>query len=504
MPRDGSGVYSQPYPNVVEGTTIESVVYNGYTADVTIDLNSPRPISSGGTGANNAVDAMNNLGGEISKIQVSNYDSHAFTAGSFYSLAGATSAPVAGHAFAGFCYPLVIAGVATTDMFIEASDKDDVGQPGAKWVRQKKANVWSGWQKATGAASGLLPPSPAPDNTLWWDPTRGKLFIRYNDGDSVQWVEAVAVPDIDPNTFVEIAGDIMTGPLTLSGNAVNALHAVPKQQLEGSAVRYDIAQTLTSAQQKQGRDNIGVGGVFNCGQLTFVSTTALAFKPYNGDAIRINGALYQIPAAGIAGLGAPTSVFLNGVAAQSLAINATYYVYAFVNSGVVTADFIPFASGGHSTSATAGNVGTEIKTGDESRTLIGMIRTGATVVYLTQATMTLSWFNRRSKSNYVSTAAGTTQAAQSFLTWGDETASLSYDGITAIASVSNSTSQHQLDAANLGQAMSWTTAGPNYQVPVSSRVDAVASEGLHIYAVFLTLGGSATAASFSSSVMVRG
>src|SRR5678816_1506056 len=256
MPRDGSQIYVLPFPDVEEDTTIESAVYNGFTNDVAQDLNNPRPIIAGGTGANNAVDAMNNLGGEISKVQVTNYDSHGFTAGSFYSLAGATSAPVAGHAFAGFCYPLVVAGSATTDMFIEASDKDDLGQPGAKWVRQKKANVWSAWSKSTGAASGVTPPTPAPDNTLWWDPTRGKLFIRYNDGNSVQWVEAVAVPDIDPNTFVEIAGDTMTGLLKLSGNATDPLHAVPKQQLDTAAVSYTAQTTQSVAQMTVARQNI--------------------------------------------------------------------------------------------------------------------------------------------------------------------------------------------------------------------------------------------------------
>ena len=54
MPRDGSGVYSQPYPDVVSGTTIESAKYNGNVNDVEQDLNTPRPIVAGGTGATNA------------------------------------------------------------------------------------------------------------------------------------------------------------------------------------------------------------------------------------------------------------------------------------------------------------------------------------------------------------------------------------------------------------------------------------------------------------------
>jgi hypothetical protein len=100
-------------------------------------------------------------------------------------------------------------------------------------VRQKKAGVWSNWQRAVGVASGGTPPTGAPDNSLWWDPTRGKLFVRYNDGNSVQWVEAVAVPDIDPNTFVEITGDSMTGMLVLPATAPTlATHATNKAYVD--------------------------------------------------------------------------------------------------------------------------------------------------------------------------------------------------------------------------------------------------------------------------------
>ena len=97
MPRDGSNIYTQPFPDVSPGTTVASTVYNGFTHDVAQDLNTPRPILAGGTGANNAADALNNLGGEMAKQVVTNYDSHVFQPGSFYSADTATASPVAGH-----------------------------------------------------------------------------------------------------------------------------------------------------------------------------------------------------------------------------------------------------------------------------------------------------------------------------------------------------------------------------------------------------------------------
>jgi hypothetical protein len=227
MPRDGTETYVLPFPDVEEDTTIESAVYNGFTNDVAADLNTPRPIKFGGTGANTPEGAIDNLNGELKEQVVTNYNSSVFVAGSFYSAAGATAPPVDGHAFTGICYVRD-----TGNMFIEASDQDDSTQPGSKYIRQKKAGVWSVWQKIAGVSTGTTPPAAAGDNALWWDPTLGKLFVYYNDGNTKQWVETNAVPDVDPNTYVEISGDAMTGFLSLNGNATSALHAVPKQQLD--------------------------------------------------------------------------------------------------------------------------------------------------------------------------------------------------------------------------------------------------------------------------------
>ena len=63
MPRDGSGIYhTPPGTDGVPDTTIDSAKYNTNVHDVETDLNAPRPIVAGGTGANNAADAAVNLG----------------------------------------------------------------------------------------------------------------------------------------------------------------------------------------------------------------------------------------------------------------------------------------------------------------------------------------------------------------------------------------------------------------------------------------------------------
>jgi hypothetical protein len=107
-----------------------------------------------------------------------------------------------------------------------------------------------------------------------------------------------------------------------------------------------------------------------CGALQYVTATALSYLPFRGDQIKINGIWRTIPASGVVGL-SNSGVFVNGVAGQNLVANTHYYIYAFMNGAVVTADW---STTTHAMSTTAGNYGTEIKSGDDTRTLLGMAR----------------------------------------------------------------------------------------------------------------------------------
>lgn len=65
MPRSGDGTWSD-IPNItaVPGEVIESADWNNYRADLrNNEFNAARPITAGGTGATNASDALDNLGG---------------------------------------------------------------------------------------------------------------------------------------------------------------------------------------------------------------------------------------------------------------------------------------------------------------------------------------------------------------------------------------------------------------------------------------------------------
>ena len=138
---------------MVAGTTIESAVHNGTIADFTDDANDPRPVIAGGTGAASASLARKNLATEVRNVEVTNYDSHTFEAGSFWSKAGATGAPdnpsgASANKYAGTCVIIDAETVtpANRGIVITARNEDDINVPGRVWVREKRGTAaWSGW-----------------------------------------------------------------------------------------------------------------------------------------------------------------------------------------------------------------------------------------------------------------------------------------------------------------------------------------------------------------------
>jgi hypothetical protein len=166
---------------------------------------------------------------------------------------------------------------------------------------------------------------------------------------------------------------------------------------------------------------------FPFGQCRLVKSGAnIVLQRFNGLWITINDKANVIPAAGVS------------LAATGLTPNTTYYIYAWMNGATMT---LEASTTGHSADT---NTGVEIKTGDASRTLVGMARPGVGPAWVDVAANrhVISWFNPRPLRLYVvqsSVLTSTTSAiapltsALTFLTWGD--------GIPAsfIAAVSNNT-----------------------------------------------------------------
>jgi hypothetical protein len=227
----------------------------------------------------------------------------------------------------------------------------------------------------------------------------------------------------------------------------------------------------------------------HCGRLEYVSATALSFRPYNGDRIKINGSIYAIPSGGIT------------LTNSGLTANTLYYVYVLESGGTIAGEF---STTGHATSTTAGNVGTEIKSGDNTRTLIGMVYTNASSQFQYTADFrgVINWFNRRNialtgsgtggASTTSTTAVELTTAARAyFLSWAEEAVHGGIIGV-GIADTASAicTGSALLDGATVMPAFNQFTAfTAGAQGALGALHSFAVSEGFH----YLTPSGAVTA-----------
>jgi hypothetical protein len=255
------------------------------------------------------------------------------------------------------------------------------------------------------------------------------------------------------------------------------------------------------------------------GLLSYVSTTAIKFGPRKGDLLKINGVVLQIPAAGIVGV-ANTSVFVNGTGASNLANSTFYYVYAFSNSGTVTADF---RTGAHSSSSTAGNIGTEILTGDDTRSLIGMIQTNSSGQFVSSATQQFvrSWFNDpgvigsvgiTNTTGLTSTTAGgveiTSTLRISLLTWSGELVTQAIGGRirngTTLTSVSIYPDFNGAASETVGSITFDQAVGGDDTPAATSRSRNDLTEGLNYATVFYVVSSGTAISNISNEFRAMG
>ena len=112
-----------------------------------------------------------------------------------------------------------------------------------------------------------------------------------------------------------------------------------------------------------------------------VSSGNLTLLPLRGNLLTVNGLPCTVPDAGVT------------LPPTGLTTNTLYYIYATAAAGAINA--LVASTTGHSTSTTAGNKGTEIMTGDDTKSLVGMVFIPATVAFYDNQSNRLvrSWFN---------------------------------------------------------------------------------------------------------------
>lgn len=280
-----------------------------------------------------------------------------------------------------------------------------------------------------------------------------------------------------------------------SGNPIAG--AVPQIAVSAQMIAVVQAATIALARTALGLHNVAVETIGNglqddgAGNLlallhgscrfAYVDTTHCALTPYNGGFLRIAGKVCTIPAAGVS------------VTSAGLALATVFFAYARDANGDGVVDTIEFSGVGHSADTTAGNVGVQIKTGDNTRTLIGMVRTNGASAQFQQDNSqlgVLSWFNRRDivaavavNASSISGAAVPLGATITFLTWGDEVPRFDWVGFATASVVLTATTYIDVDAAAQTIVnVTFALAGGTYENS-SHGIPVNCPEGVHTFYV---------------------
>lgn len=349
------------------------------------------------------------------------------------------------------------------------------------------------WQALQDAAyfAGLTVGLPAGDTAapvvLPSVADRASTFFAFNA--LGQAIAALGVPSVPATAFAATLlddvnaaaaratlGAIAAGPVTGSGLTMNTARVLGRLTAGVGAVEeLTQAQLRTLISLVHGQCRLALDG------------SNLRLSPYNGNQLLINGTPQSVPAAGVA------------LAPTSLAASTTYFIYAYMVGATMT---LEASTTGHSTDATTG---VEIKTGDATRTLVGMARTTAGVAWVDSVTdrLVLSWFNRSSKDMLLSITAGTTTSATfveintanrlNFLTWADE--AVKFNGSFYVNSSSSGVIwQTRLSIDNTafygaGEFTGGTAlTGFNFYPAINAR----AAEGFHFSSVQNQISGGST------------
>lgn len=243
----------------------------------------------------------------------------------------------------------------------------------------------------------------------------------------------------------------------------------------------------------------GIGAIAakNCRFL--LDGSACKLMPFDGNGLTINGSLQLIPSGGVS------------LPATGLTPATNYFVYAYMSGATM---MLEASTTGHSTDS---STGMEIKTGDATRTLVGMVRpvTGPAFVDSLTQRFVISWFNRRDISLNITAVADQLTASTTytevnntfrvnFLSWGQDASTWSL-GALATSAVTGVPVYCALRLDNLGTAISYAATA----IPVaggganlSSAGVVLANEGYHFMCMNMASGsGGSTATVFGSGTV---
>jgi hypothetical protein len=207
-------------------------------------------------------------------------------------------------------------------------------------------------------------------------------------------------------------------------------------------------------------------------RFAYVSTILCTLFPIDGNGLIINGRQYRVPSAGV-------SIANTAFTAQTL-----MYVYAYDNgSGAIALE-------ASTTTHVRHTDGVRIKSGDPSRTLVGMAQTENNNIFLWNGTnrYVATWFNRRQSAVQEYFSAGTASVNSPVmlnngcgcLAWAGDSLTVSVMGQTYANMSAGSYVAARVNSLHAAGNYGYSCTSPGVQVPIAMHSPwGVTADGVH-------------------------
>lgn len=314
------------------------------------------------------------------------------------------------------------------------------------------------------------------------DVATGNALISGGVGTAPEWGKIGLTTHVSGTLGVANGG---TGIATATAYAVlcggttgtGALQSVASVGSSGQVLTSNGAGALPTFQTPSASPAVG-----QC--ILALSGGNLVLSPINGNLLSINGTNQTVPSAGVS------------VTPSGLTPSTTYFIYAYMNAGTMT---LEASTTGHSTDT---STGVEIKTGDATRTLVGMGDCVAGPAWAPDDSTRigcLSWFNRRPKSAYTTISANQTITGTSFadvtafqtsfLCWNDCATKAVGQGPCAVSGAAAGNAIITYDGNHF--APGYTGISTTASVPLGLSGSMTLSEGAHVGSIYaMRTGGT--------------
>lgn len=257
------------------------------------------------------------------------------------------------------------------------------------------------------------------------------------------------------------------------------------------------ATPVTAASKSQHAVQLGQVGHGQC-KVGIVDPTHIGLSPYNGQNLIINGVPCKVPV--------PNPQLSNA----STVANTFYYIYAFMNAGVMMLE-------ASTTTHVPHTDGVEIKSGDPTRTLVAALYANAANQFVRSQSYVglINWFNRASLGLAQSATTSTFSSAAmaeitqtdrvSFINWQDESVKVAITGTMNLGSAA--TVQFNVYVNGLINRLSngGATNVTGANIPCGHPGNISVNEGqLNYTTVFASTTAGTVTAAFTNFVDMRG